>query len=146
VTHATTPSVGQERADEPAAPAQSTTENPPPSTEEKKLLPADEFLATLGENPVVELQVRVPNDATSQNWNFFGQTVTLSGIDPKSSVRQVKEVLSEQHLNSMPVNKIQLKSTSEGGKFLNNNTTLAALNIGPTAVLELKSKLRGGRK
>ena len=117
----------------------------PPAEEKKELLPADEFIATLGENPVVELQIRVPNDATSQNWNFFGQTVTLADINPASSVKDIKEVLSKQHLNSMPVNKIQLKSI-DAGKFLSNNTTLAALNIGPTGVLELKSKQRGGRK
>ena len=124
---------------------------PPP---EKKLLPADEFIASLGENPVVELQIRVPNDATCQNWNFFGQTVTLSDVNPSSSIRDIKEILSKQHLNSMPVNKIQLKTVvapSPGtpdakGKFLNkNNATLATLNIGPTTVLELKSKTRGGR-
>jgi hypothetical protein len=134
--------------------AQSTTDAPPeaaadavapPAEEKKELLPADEFIATLGENPLVELQIRVPNDATSQNWNFFGQTVTLADINPRSSVKDIKEVLSKQHLNSMPVNKIQLKST-DAGKFLGNNTTLAALNIGPTGVLELKSKQRGGRK
>ena len=118
----------------------------PPAEEKKALLPADEFIATLGENPVVELQIRIPNDATSQNWNFFGQTVTLVDINPTSSVKDIKEVLSKKHLNSMPVNKIQLKSI-DAGKFLsNNNTTLAALNIGPTGVLELKFKGRGGRK
>ena len=122
----------------------------PQAAEEKKLLSAEEFILTLGENPVVELQVRVPNDATSQNWNFFGQTVTVEGISPRSSVKEVKTVLSKQHLNSMPINKIQLKwvSTDDDtkGKFLNNNNaTLAALNIGPTALLELKSRKRGGR-
>ncbi len=133
-------------------PMQAAMDPPPvataPAVEEKKLLSAEEFIATLGEHPVLKIQIRIPNDATSQNWNFFGQTVTLEGINPRSSVREIKEVLSKQHLNSMPVNKIQLKS-SDGdakGKFLNNNTTFAALNIGPTAVLELKSKLRGGRK
>lgn len=56
----------------------------------------------------------------------------------------VKAVLSKTHLNGMPPNKIQLKSVGGAGKFLNNNTSLAALNIGPTALLELKTKLRGG--
>lgn len=133
------------------AQAASTTEVPPATVaaepaEEKKLLPAVEFLATLGENPVVELMIRVPNDATSQNWNFFGQTLTLSGIDPKSCAKDIKAVLSKEHLNNIPVNKIQLKSTDAKGKFLNNTATLAALNIGPTALLELKMKQRGGRK
>lgn len=135
-------------------PMQSATDAPPavapPAEEEKELLPAEEFIASLGENPLVELQVRLPNDATSQNWNFFGQTLTLVGIDPKSSIRDIKVVLSKQHLNDMPVNKIQLKistsSTDAKGKFLNNNATLAALNIGPNAELELKTKQRGGRK
>ena len=123
---------------------------PPSAAEEPKLLSADDFIQSLGDNSVVELQIRIPNDASSQNWNFFGQTVTLEQINPRSIVKEVKEILSKQHLNSMPVNKIQLKSISTDGdskgKFLNNNTTLAALNIGPKAVLELKSKTRGGRK
>jgi hypothetical protein len=111
--------------------------------EEKKLLPANEFIASLDE-PVVELQVRVPNDQVQQNWNFFGQTLTLASIDVTSKVKDVKDILSKSHLNGMPPNKIQLKDPNGG--FLSNNSTLATLNIGPTAILELKTKQRGGRK
>ena len=111
--------------------------------EEKKLLPANEFIASLDE-PVVELQVRVPNDQAQQSWNFFGQTLTLTSVDVTSKVKDVKDILSKSHLNGMPPNKIQLKDPNGG--FLSNNATLATLNIGPTAILELKTKQRGGRK
>eukprot|EP00536_Pseudo-nitzschia_multiseries_P006626 jgi/Psemu1/296307/fgenesh1_pm.144_\ len=125
----------------------STDPSPPAKEEEKILLSADEFIATLGGgNPVVELQIRIPNDSSQQNWNFFGQTLTLTGVDVRSIVKDVKGILSKSHLNGMPPNKIQLKTTDAAGKFLNNNTSLAALNIGPTAMLELKTKQRGGRK
>jgi len=139
------PAIADPMRPPPMAPAPAAEEK---KTEDKKLLSAEEFIATLGENPVLKVQIGIPNDATSQNWNFFGQTVMLEEINPRSSVRDIKEVLSKQYLNSMPVNKIQLKSSNGDakGKFLNNNTTFAALNIGPTAVLELKSKQRGGRK
>lgn len=111
---------------------------PAPAEDKKPLPPADES--------VVELQIRLPNDPSQQNWNFFGQTLTLEGVDARSTVKEVKALLSKSHLNGMPPNKIQLKSTDASGKFLNNNTSLAALNIGPKALLELKTKQRGGRK
>lgn len=120
--------------------------------EEKVLVSAADFIASLGDEPVVEIQVRIPNDPTQQNWNFFGQTVSLTKIDVTVTVKQLKNIVSKDHLNGMPSNKIQLKectnnqSGGSSGKFLSNNTTLAALNIGPTATLELKTKQRGGRK
>ena len=99
---------------------------PPPAVEEPNLLSADDFIQSLGDNPVVELQIRIPNDASSQNWNFFGQTLTLEGINPRSVVKEVKEILSKQHLNSMPVNKIQLRSISTEG---DSKGTLGILGI-----------------
>ena len=48
-------------------------------------------------------------------------------------------------MGGMPPNKMQLKSISDG-VFLKDNNTLAALNIGPYAALELVPKVRGGRR
>merc|ERR1712161_14442 len=131
------------------AAAGAVTTVPPSPLEGKILLSATDFIATLeGEPPRVELQVRLPNDPAHQDWNFMGQTVTLSQIDVTVTVKEVKKILSQSHLNGMPATKIQLKrgGGGGGGVFLSNTATLAALNIGPTALLELKMKQRGGRK
>jgi hypothetical protein len=76
-------------------------------------------------------------------WNFYGQMVTLS-VNVMTTVKDVKAQLSKKHLNDMPANKILLKDPKGG--FLSNNATLASLNIGPTATLEMSLKQRGGRK
>jgi hypothetical protein len=102
-----------------------------------------DFVASLP-RPEVTLQVRVPNDPAQMAWNFYGQVVSLS-INAMSTVKTVKQEVSRQHLNNMPVNKIQLKWVTTGA-FLKDAMTLAALNIGPTATLELSPKTRGGRK
>jgi len=128
------PDIAQQQSFEASVPADNTGK-------EQELLPADEFMKTLSK-PEVNLQVRVPNDSSQMAWNFFGQIVSLV-IDCKSKVKAVKEELSKQHLNGMPANKIQLKGTSG---FLKDNMTLAALNIGPTATLDMTRKTRGGRK
>jgi splicing factor 3A subunit 1 len=107
------------------------------------LLSESEFAASLG-SPEVTLQVRVPNDRTQVAWNFYGQTISQA-VDVMSTVKDVKQRLSESHLNGVPANKIQLKSPATGA-FLKDSMTLAALNIGPTASLELVPRARGGRK
>jgi hypothetical protein len=108
-----------------------------------QLLSESDFAATLSQ-PEVTLQVRIPNDRTQMAWNFYGQIIPLS-VDVMSTVKAVKERLSSTHLNAMPANKIQLKSVATGA-FLKDSMTLAALNIGPTASLELVPRARGGRK
>ncbi|CAB9526684.1 Splicing factor 3A subunit 1 [Seminavis robusta] len=133
----------------PPPPLQAPPEHPaadpmaplPDTPKNGELLPADEFVKTLNK-PEVTLQVRIPNDRSQMAWNFYGQIVSLS-VDVMSKVKVVKQELSRAHLNGMPANKIQLK-TSTG--FLKDSTTLAQLNIGPTATVEMIPKTRGGRK
>lgn len=108
-----------------------------------ELLPEAEFAARLPK-PEVTLQIRVPNDRSQMVYNFYGQIVSTS-VDVMSTVKAVKQKIAEAHLNGMPPNKIQLK-TSDNGVFLKDGMTLAALNIGPTATLELVPRARGGRK
>ena len=111
------------------------------TTEEKKLLSEQDFVATL-DKPEVTLQIRVPNDPTQMAWNFYGQLLSMT-VDVMSVVKDVKSELSKTHLNGMPPNKILLKDPNGG--FLSNTKTLAALNVGPTATFELQLKRRGGR-
>ena len=110
--------------------------------DEKKLMSEEEFAASLS-SPDVKLSVRVPNDSAQMAWNFYGQIVSLS-VNVMTTVKDVKAQLSKAHLNDMPANKILLKDPKGG--FLSNNATLASLNIGPTATLEMSLKQRGGRK
>ena len=101
-------------------------------------------MATLP-SPNVTLQIAVPNDATHMAWNFYGQIVPLQ-VPVTTTLKQVKQELSKRHLNGIPVNKIQLKMVTTGAFLNNNSASLAALNLGPTATLELLPKTRGGRK
>lgn len=109
---------------------------------ESKLIPAAEFAASLTKTDVT-LQIRIPNDPSQMAWNFYGQILSMS-VNVMSKVKTIKEELSRMHLNGMPANKIQFKATATG--FLKDNLTLADLNIGPSATVELIPKTRGGRK
>ena len=129
------PEAGMPPADPMAEPAS------PAETVEKELVPEDEFIKTLSK-PEVTLKIRIPNDPTQMAWNFYGQMLVIT-IDVKSKVKEVKQELSKTHLNGMPANKIQLKGASG---FLKDSQTLASLNIGPTATLEMTPKTRGGRR
>ena len=117
-------------------------QTPTMASKETELLSEAEFIATLSK-PDVVLQVRIPNDRTQVAWNFYGQIVSET-TNVMSTVKAVKQQLSQKHLNAMPINKIQLKASS--GAFLKDNMTLAALNIGPTASVEVVPRARGGRK
>ena len=108
-----------------------------------ELLPEAQFAASLSK-PEVTLQIRVPNDPSQMAWNFYGQIVSVT-VSVMSKVKAVKAELLSVHLNSMPANKIQLKHPSTG-VFLKDAKTLAALNIGPSATLELVPRARGGKK
>jgi hypothetical protein len=115
---------------------------PVADTEEKILLPEAEFAASLSK-PEVTLQIRVPNDPTQMAWNFYGQILSMT-VNVMSTVKSVKEELAKAHLNGMPANKIQFKDPGSG--FLKDKASLAALNIGPTATVDMVLKTRGGRK
>jgi hypothetical protein len=109
---------------------------------EPQLLPEAEFAATLSK-PEVTLQIRIPNDPSQMAWNFYGQILSMT-VNVMTKVKDVKKDLSRLHLNDMPANKIQFKDPQTG--FLKDSMTLAALNIGPTATVEMIPKTRGGRK
>ena len=121
--------------------ATSTGESSEPSA--NKLLSEEEFAASLS-RPEVTLQIRIPNDPSQMAWNFYGQILSMN-VNVMSTVKAVKADLSKVHLNAMPPNKIQFKDPNSG-VFLANNKSLASLNIGPTATLEMVPKTRGGRK
>jgi len=112
-------------------------------SEGTKLLSEADFIATLPRQEVT-LQIRVPNDPTQMAWNFYGQILSLT-LNARSTIKYVKTDLAQKHLNGMPINKMQLKDPG-AGFYNNNDATLAALNIGPTATLELLAKTRGGRR
>lgn len=111
------------------------------------LIPEPTF-AALYPNPIV-LKVVVPVDssAAAASWGLAGQTVTIS-INVMSTCKELKERLS-QELGGMPVNKQQLKVISNAsviGTFLKDANSLAAMNIGDGAVLELSLRSRGGKR
>lgn len=120
----------------------STTEGTVTTKGDNKSLSAEDFQASLGK-PEVTLQVRIPNDPSQIAWNFYGQILSMK-VHVMTKIKDVKSELSRRHLNGMPPNKIQFRDTIIG--FLKDSSTLASLNIGPTATVEMIPKTRGGRK
>lgn len=112
------------------------------SEQKSSVLSESEFMATLSK-PEVTLQIRIPNDPSQMAWNFYGQILSMT-VHAMTTVKDVKAKLSRTNLNEMPVNKMQLKDMKIG--FLKDSLTLASLNIGPAATLEMIPKTRGGRK
>jgi hypothetical protein len=139
---AATSAAGMQRSGDPMADAMSTANTMEGESTESNLIPEAEFAASLSK-PEVTLQIRVPNDPAQMAWNFYGQILSMS-VNVMSKVKDVKAELSRLHLNSMPANKIQFKDPKTG--FLKDSKTLASLNIGPTATVDLVPKTRGGRK
>ena len=106
-----------------------------------KVLSGTEFAASLP-SANIKLSVTIPVDNNYLQWNFLGQLLSIE-VNAMTTIKSVKEII-QKDLGGMPVNKMQLKSTE--GVFLKDGNTLASLHIGPTAVLELVPKVRGGRK
>ena len=105
------------------------------------LVPATEFAAQYP-GPVT-IHTITPTDASVPAWGLGGQSVSVS-LSVTSTVRQLKESLSSM-LGGMPVAKQQLKAIT-GGAFFKDTQTLAALNLGEGASVDLTVKTRGGAK
>jgi splicing factor 3A subunit 1 len=101
------------------------------------------FAASVGTADVL-VQVRIPNDPSQLEWNYYGQVLPLN-IPIMSTIKVIKNELSTGHLNQLPVSKMQLKNVKTGA-FLKDSATLAALNIGPGSMLEMVPRARGGKK
>jgi splicing factor 3A subunit 1 len=146
----------------PAPPSEDDQKNKKPRIEESKIIILMNFLflpfvhicflvsldlmsaeafAALYPGPI-ELTINIPQDSSASNWNFNGQTIRIQ-IPVTMSVKDIKEMLGNEHLGNMPANKMQLKTVSHG--FL-KDASLAALNIGPGTQIELSAKSRGGKR
>ena len=108
-----------------------------------ELIPAAEFAARFAQP--VTLHILLASDLSAPAaWNLTGGTLTLS-LPVTHSVKQLKEALSQHpHLGGMPASKQQVKSSAFG--FLKDACSLAELNIGDGASLELSAKSRGGKR
>jgi hypothetical protein len=102
------------------------------------VVPADEF-ASRYPSPV-EIIVHIPSD-NSATWELRGQSLSVS-INVTQSVKELKDCIGVL-IGGMPSNKQQLKSPNG---FLKDKDTLAALNIGEDATLELSVRSRGGKR
>ena len=109
--------------------------------EEANLLSEEEFVASLPSR-VITLEIAIPYDPSSQEWNFLGQNVSLS-VDAMAKIKAIKEELSGS-LNKININKLQLKHSQHG--FLKDTMSLAQLNLGPLVSLDMVPKTRGRRK
>jgi len=106
----------------------------------KTTLSETDFVKSLPDRNI-KLNISIPRDTSNTAWNLNGQNISLQ-VDVMTTVKAIKESL-QTHLGSMPINKIQLKSSGIG--FLKDSHSLAYLNIGSTD-LEMVPKVRGGRR
>eukprot|EP00466_Bigelowiella_natans_P021683 jgi/Bigna1/145972/aug1.106_g20680 len=90
------------------------------------------------------IKVVVPLDEKRANWKFNGQVleVILPGVAEK--VTSLKGRLKTL-LNDMPPQKMRLR-VSNGGQFLKDQQTFAALNLSSGTMIDLGVKERGRRK
>mmetsp|Transcript_22718 Transcript_22718/g.25862 ORF Transcript_22718/g.25862 Transcript_22718/m.25862 type:complete len:502 (+) Transcript_22718:408-1913(+) len=107
----------------------------------EELLDEDEFKASL-DSTTVTLEISIPKDTTN-SWNFNGQTESLQ-VDVMTKIKAVKEKLSDEHLNKVNTNKLQLRHSALA--FLKDTMSLAELNLGGVVSLELIPKTRGRSK
>jgi hypothetical protein len=109
--------------------------------EEKKVVEEDEFAA---QNPgTYTINVSVPNDPENKKWNFNGQILAVN-VEARETVESLKKKISDQ-LGGMPDKK--MKINIQNGQFLNNDKwTLAKYNIGPSGMLQVAERTRGGKK
>ncbi len=105
------------------------------------LIPAEEF-AAIYSGPC-NIDISLPNDSSNAQHNLNGQTVTLH-VTVLTTVKELKEMLSNNHLNQMGTGKIQLKHNVHG--FLKDANSLASLNLGNGTSLEMSVKSRGGKR
>lgn len=103
-----------------------------------ELVSAEDF-ARRFPSPVL-VTVLVPADSES-TWELRGQSLSVS-ISVTQSVKELKEQVGAL-VGGMPANKQQLKGPAG---FLKDKDTLAALNLGAGAVLELSVRSRGGKR
>ena len=129
----------------PQAQAPSTNEQPKPSQQPSAntILSAEEFLASLPDPKSVAVSVQIPHDPSCSKWNFDGRVLDVIVDVTTATVKTIKEGC-QSDLGGMPINKMQLRMTGTG--FLKDKDTLAKLNVGPGATLDLVPKVRGGRK
>jgi hypothetical protein len=108
------------------------------------MVPEEVFAAQYGSNPIAVF-VSVPNDPSSAAWLLNGQVIEVS-LPVTASGKELKDILAGS-LGGMPANKqqIRIKAKPDVG-FLKDTQSLASLNIGHGAALEMTVRSRGGKK
>jgi splicing factor 3A subunit 1 len=107
------------------------------------LVTEDEFAARF--SGAIMVQVSVPNDPSAGPWELNGQTLSLS-LSVSASGRELKELLATS-LGGLPINKQQVRRRDRPDLgYLKDSQTLASLNVGDGALLEMTLRSRGGKK
>lgn len=114
-------------------------EPPSKKLKEDSLIPEDEFV-DMHNNAPVAFSVKVPEIPDKPEWKMHGQTLNFT-LPLKDMVSVIKAKIHEQL--GLPASKQKLQF---GNVFLKDSCTLAFCNIGPSSVLQLGIKERGGRK
>ena len=106
-------------------------------SDESMVVSAEEF-ASRYPHPIT-IFVSTPLDATNPAWALTGESVTISSLSVTMSIKDLKEVVTS--MIGIPTSKFQLKAT-DSTTFFKDSQTLAELNLGDQARVELSVKTR----
>jgi len=106
---------------------------------ESNLVPEGEWVAK-HKGPIT-ITIQIPKDDKQSEWKLNGQNLNLT-FDLMATVNTVKDKIAEEI--GIPANKQKLKE--DNLSFLRDQQTLASYNMINGTVLQLGSKVRGGKK
>lgn len=136
---ASPPGSGDGRPPQPADPSDEPAAKKPRTA--TGLLPEAEYAQ--GFEGLLELSLALPNDESANaDWNLKGQTVTVQ-VPIGTSMKDLKNKVSSDHLGGMPPNKFQLRSATLG--FLKDRLSAAHYNLKNGETLQVSARSRGGR-
>jgi hypothetical protein len=120
------------------------------SYDSESLISAEEFASRYSSSGgVINVSIQIPqaaDTATGGAWNLMGQVVKVC-VNVTDSIKQLKEEAANKFLNGMPLNKQQIRvQAAPSLGFLKDSCSLAELNVGDGALLELSVKSRGGKR
>ena len=105
--------------------------------EESMVVSAEEF-ASRYPHPIT-IYVSTPLDTSNPTWALTGESIAIPSVSVTMTIKDLKEVVTS--MIGIPTSKFQLKAT-DSTTFFKDSQTLAELNLGDQARVELSVKTR----